>query len=77
MPISRCLKCAGDIIPSGMGRPPKWCGALCRQRANRTLRRLRRDLAEAEAGGLQQRAAYLSAWVARLEGRDPSWPPPR
>ncbi len=35
----RCPVCGGPIAPAGTGRPPKFCGAACRQKAFRDKRR--------------------------------------
>ena len=63
----RCAMCQGAIIPSGVGRSPRWCSDRCRYRAHNRLRTLKAKREAAEAEGLVRRVAYLEEWIGRLE----------
>ncbi|KIZ19354.1 TetR/AcrR family transcriptional regulator [Streptomyces natalensis] len=39
----RCEVCAGPVAAARTGRPPRYCGAACRQKAHRARERTRRD----------------------------------
>ena len=47
MPVE-CLKCGAALEPRATGRPPTYCGPVCRRAAEFELRRLQRRLEVAE-----------------------------
>lgn len=71
----RCFRCGSGIIHAGIGRPPRWCSPECRRKGNYRIARLRESIAQAAAEGRPLAQARDQAWLDRLEGRDPSWPP--
>lgn len=66
LPVFLCPECGRTVIPAGVGQPPIYCSTPCRQRRHRKVKKVREDLARAEAEGLSRRVAYLSEWLERL-----------
>lgn len=43
MPVATCRVCRSELATNGLGRPPRYCSAACRQRAYRARQRVPAD----------------------------------